>query len=102
MNFNGKILVDPKPKNIEIFNDTFLITPNKKEASDILNHPISKDNLMSSAKELSKKLNTNVIITLGEGVLFFMIKNKTRFLEFIQNQNNYMMFLVQVTLILQQ
>ena len=66
--FNGKIIVDPKPKNIEFYKNVFLIKPNLNEASKILNkNIINEDNAVGlAALEISKELNTNVVVTRGE------------------------------------
>jgi len=70
--FSGKIIVDPKPKNINNYTDVFLIKPNVIEAGKILNYKITMDNLQESVKKLSQKFNSHVLLTLGkDGVAFY-------------------------------
>lgn len=62
-----KILVDPKPNNIHMYKDVFLIKPNLKELSNILGETIKNEDkdVGEAAMELSKKLNTNIVVTRG-------------------------------------
>jgi rfaE bifunctional protein kinase chain/domain len=65
----GKIIaVDPKPKNISVFNGITIITPNKKEASEATSIAIdSKEALSHAGMELLSMLNAKaVLITRGE------------------------------------
>jgi D-beta-D-heptose 7-phosphate kinase / D-beta-D-heptose 1-phosphate adenosyltransferase len=64
---NIKVFVDPKIKNIEKYNGTFLIKPNKTEGEQICNHFITKENLELSMEEICKKTGSqNCLLTLGE------------------------------------
>lgn len=63
---NTPIYVDPK-KEISYFNGVELIKPNRKEIFSMSNAPTDKE----KAIELARKLNTNILLTLGgEGMLF--------------------------------
>ncbi len=66
--FKGKILVDPKPKNIEFYRGVFLIKPNLKETSQILGEEI--ENIDYSVEKAGLKLverfNSNFVITRSE------------------------------------
>ena len=66
--FKGRILVDPKPKNIELYKDVYLIKPNLKEASQIIGREIKNkdDELGKVGLELVDKYNSNFIITRSE------------------------------------
>jgi len=66
-----KIIIDPKPKNKHLYKNSFLITPNKKEAIEMsLCYDINK-----AGQKLKKELLSNVIITLGEeGMSIFKYK----------------------------
>ena len=66
--FKGKILVDPKPKNIDFYKDVYLIKPNLKEASQILGREIENkdDEVEKAGLELVDKYNSNFVITRSE------------------------------------
>ncbi len=66
--FNGKLLIDPKPKNIDLYNDAYLIKPNLKEASEIVGREINNtdDDVEKAGIEISEKYNSNVVITRSE------------------------------------
>ncbi|HLC65527.1 MAG TPA: D-glycero-beta-D-manno-heptose-7-phosphate kinase [Candidatus Nanoarchaeia archaeon] len=67
---NIKLIVDPKPSNRVVYNDTFIITPNHKEACEIVGYD-SEDNA-KLGKLLHSKMGCNVLITLGEkGMMLF-------------------------------
>ncbi|MDA9801532.1 D-glycero-beta-D-manno-heptose-7-phosphate kinase [Candidatus Pseudothioglobus singularis] len=76
---NKKVLVDPKGNDFSKYSGAFLLTPNKKEASEATNL-IIKDNhsLAIAIKDLKNKLKLSVsIITLSEqGVAIY--DNKLR------------------------
>lgn len=63
-----KIIVDPKPQNMNMFKDTFLITPNLKEAKEITR----KEDLMEAGAEIVNNFGCHSVITRGgEGCSFF-------------------------------
>lgn len=63
-----KIIVDPKPQNMSLFKDTFLITPNFKEAKEITR----KEDLMDAGLEIVNNFGCHSVITRGgEGCSFF-------------------------------
>jgi len=63
-----KIIVDPKPKNKELYKGVFLITPNTQESREMTG---TKD-IEKMGKELVKQLGCNVILTRSEeGVSVF-------------------------------
>jgi D-beta-D-heptose 7-phosphate kinase / D-beta-D-heptose 1-phosphate adenosyltransferase len=69
-----KVLVDPKGKNYSKYKGAYLLTPNKKEASEATNIPITDNKALSSALlALKKKCELSIsIITLSEeGVAIF-------------------------------
>lgn len=73
--YNKIIIVDPKPSHLSYYNDVFLITPNKKESSEMLNISIDSFDKEYVSNELMSKLNSNVLITLGEDGMFLKMKN---------------------------
>lgn len=74
--FKGKIIVDPKPQNINFYKDVFLLKPNIIEAQKILGYEVSTNNINSAIKELSSKFNSHIVITLGKDGLVTYDKNK--------------------------
>jgi D-glycero-beta-D-manno-heptose-7-phosphate kinase len=70
-----KIIVDPKPIHKELYHGVFLITPNKKEAEELSGIIIeTNQDIEKAGKKLSKELNCNVLITMGEkGMSMFEI-----------------------------
>lgn len=57
-----KIIIDPKPKNISLYHDSFLITPNEEEALEMS----KKEEIYSAGRHLKQTLNSNILITRGE------------------------------------
>lgn len=69
-----KVLADPTPSTFNKFKNSYLIKPNKKEAESIAEEKIKDDysNLKSVAAKIKNKLNSNLVITLGEdGIAIF-------------------------------
>ena len=66
--FNKKVLVDPKGLNYAKYNGAFLLTPNKKEASEATRININDDkSLIKAITQIKNKYNLNLsIITLSE------------------------------------
>jgi len=66
--FKGKILVDPKPKNIEFYKGVYLIKPNLKEASQIVGREIENkdEDVEKAGLELVDRYNSNFVITRSE------------------------------------
>ena len=75
---NFLIIVDPKPKHKAWYKNTFLITPNKKEAEQMCHTEIqNQTDLENCGRQLSKELNCNVVITTGEkGMSIFEMNKK--------------------------
>ena len=67
------LLIDPKPKHKEWYSDSFLITPNKKEALEMSSMIIdSEEDFLKVGKKIVNELSSNVIITAGaEGMYIF-------------------------------
>ena len=59
---NIPIIADPKPINVDMFKNVFVIAPNVKEAREITNSDADAESL---SKSIAKKYNTHVIITQG-------------------------------------
>ena len=67
------VVVDPKPDNINKFKGATLLTPNLKEAKEIIN----LEDLDEIGKKIAKEFNSNVLITRGkEGMSLFVDNNK--------------------------
>ncbi|MCX7697901.1 MAG: D-glycero-beta-D-manno-heptose-7-phosphate kinase [Candidatus Goldbacteria bacterium] len=78
-NANTKIInVDPKPKNIRIFKNVTLISPNKKEAQDATGiHIENEKDIDRAAEELKKITNSKVILlTRGEEGMTLFYENE--------------------------
>ncbi len=72
------ILVDPKPINKSYYKDAFLLTPNTKESSELVQMKMNtKEEIIEAGKELKKQLNLdNLLVTLGaQGMALFCEKN---------------------------
>ncbi|MEK9170037.1 MAG: D-glycero-beta-D-manno-heptose-7-phosphate kinase [Patescibacteria group bacterium] len=73
------VVSDPKFKNFSFFKGSSMIAPNKSEVEMIMEKPMLKRrDLELAGKYLSKKFNSNILITLGpEGMILF--ENKKSF-----------------------
>lgn len=72
------ILVDPKPKHKKFYKNATLITPNHKEASEMLNiEEKNDDSIIREGKKLIDNLNTSLIITRGEKGMTIFEKDDT-------------------------
>lgn len=61
------LLVDPKPKHMRWYQNTFLITPNRKEASQMSHLELAdKQQIETAGLKLQQELNTRLIITTGK------------------------------------
>lgn len=67
-NEKGKItIIDPKPKNMAFYKNCTLITPNSKEAAEMISlDDDSEEGLIEGGKALMKTLCTSLIITRSE------------------------------------
>jgi len=59
---NKKILIDPKPKNMNTYLNPYLITPNEKEVLEMS----KQTDVLSAGRFLREKFNCNVLMTRGE------------------------------------
>jgi len=70
--YADKIIVDPKPVNIDNYCGMFLVKSNKKEARAIA----QKESIEECGEQLVEKLGTNILITLDkDGMRFFPREN---------------------------
>ena len=72
--FSIKVLVDPKGTDFNKYKDCYLLTPNKKEASEALKIDLKdKNNIKKAFLKLKKDFNVNVpLITLGaDGIAYY-------------------------------
>jgi rfaE bifunctional protein kinase chain/domain len=70
-----KIILDPKTCNFPHYTNFYCMTPNKKEAAEGAEMPISnREEILSAGKEIIKKRNLqSLVITLGgEGIAVFL------------------------------
>lgn len=73
---NVSIIVDPKPKHMNWYKNTFIITPNKKEAEVMSNSSLGiKRSFFSAGKNLSEDLCANIIITAGSDGMYIIGKD---------------------------
>jgi len=64
---NKAIIVDPKPKHIDLYSNVTLVTPNNAEASEMAGIEDGGDNsVLEIGSKLLKRLNSNILITRGE------------------------------------
>jgi D-beta-D-heptose 7-phosphate kinase/D-beta-D-heptose 1-phosphate adenosyltransferase len=64
---NKAIIVDPKPKHLNLYSNVTLITPNSAEASEMTNIEDGNDDVvLEMGNKLLRYLNANVLITRGE------------------------------------
>lgn len=73
------IAVDPKPKHKEFYKGVSVITPNKKEAEEMVGFKIdSKNDLIRAGNQLMAELDCDVLITTGDkGMSLFERGNET-------------------------
>ncbi len=69
--FDKKIIVNPKPKNMKIYHNSFLISCNEKEAFEMS----MQEDVYAAGRYIKENLNCNVIVTRAEkGMLLFSDK----------------------------
>ena len=72
---NKKLIVDPKPQHSTFYKNVFLITPNYREAREMVHPPAVESSQQSVdflGNALVRQLNTKVLITQGkEGMTLF-------------------------------
>ncbi|MEM3405623.1 MAG: PfkB family carbohydrate kinase [Candidatus Pacearchaeota archaeon] len=76
------IIIDPKPKNTLYYKNASFITPNYKEAQEMLklNFQFNLQNAEILAEKLYRFLNSNVLLTLSEnGIYYYSKKLKKHF-----------------------
>lgn len=62
-----KLIVDPKPRNMNYYRGASLVTPNHKEAAQFADIEEENDSdLIKIGKKLMKSLESNILITRGE------------------------------------
>jgi D-glycero-beta-D-manno-heptose-7-phosphate kinase len=66
-----KFIVDPKPRNKDFYRNAYLITPNEKEAKEMS----GEEDIENMGEVLSRKFNSNILITRGERGMFLYEKN---------------------------
>ena len=74
------VVVDPKPKHMNLYSNVTLITPNSNEASEMTNiEDGSDETVLEIGNKLLKFLNSNVLITRGEkGKSLFELNGKIK------------------------
>lgn len=71
------IIIDPKPKHKIFYKNATLITPNHKEACEMLNlEEENDDQIIRIGKKLSEELNAQLIVTRGERGMAIFEKNQ--------------------------
>lgn len=76
---NTRIIVDPKPKNINLFNNVYLLKPNLEEMTLIYENNVNLDNILEASKYVANKYNINYIATSlsKDGIYLYDTKNDT-------------------------
>lgn len=70
------VIVDPKPKHMNLYSNVTLITPNNNEASEMADMDDGSDEAtLEIGNKLLKYLNSNVLITRGEKGMSLFEKN---------------------------
>ena len=73
---NKPVIVDPKPKHLDLYSNATLITPNNAEASEMADIEDGSDEAtIEIGNKLLKYLNTNLLITRGEKGMSLFEKN---------------------------
>ena len=74
---NKIIVIDPKPKHKNLYKNSTLITPNLKEAHEMISFLEEEPSTDADkiGKQLLKELNSNVLITKGEKGMSLFEKN---------------------------
>ncbi|MDO8480294.1 MAG: PfkB family carbohydrate kinase, partial [Nanoarchaeota archaeon] len=71
------LLIDPKPKHKLWYIGCTLITPNKKEAEEMVGYQLSsKEEIERAGKALTQELDCHVLLTLGEKGMSLFEKGK--------------------------
>ena len=71
LNNSISLFIDPKPKHKDWYSNSFLVTPNKKEAQEMSGMTIeSEEDFLSVGNKLVDELNSNVIITAGDDGMY--------------------------------
>lgn len=70
------IIIDPKPKHKDFYKNATLITPNNKEACEMLNvDEEDEEGIINAGKKLLEEFNSHLIITRGEKGMTIFEKN---------------------------
>jgi rfaE bifunctional protein kinase chain/domain len=73
---NIPVIVDPKPKNKDVYEGAYLIKPNLKEAVEMTGIDIKSDeDIIKTGKMLLKKLKSNILLTCGGKGMYLFEKN---------------------------
>ena len=80
---NKPVIVDPKPKHLNLYSNATLITPNNAEASEMANIEDGSDEAtLEIGNKILKYLNSNVLITRGEkGMSLFELNGEIRHIQ---------------------
>jgi len=70
-----KVIIDPKPKNKNFYKNSFLITPNLKEASKMSGiFYEEEESIREMALSMVKEMSSNILITCGDKGMYLMEK----------------------------
>ena len=75
---NIPIIVDPKVKDLKLYQKAFLVKPNEKEAYAMSGLPQSTP-IVKVAQDLSEKLQSNILITRAEKGMLYCTRQKEIF-----------------------
>ena len=76
---NVRIIVDPKPNNIDLFTNVYLLKPNLNEMSLIYKSEVNLGNILEASRRVSNKFNINYIVTSlsKDGIYLYDRENNT-------------------------
>ena len=84
------VLVDPRPEHTILYKNASVITPNFKEACEMLERPKIPQDLQTAsqvAKELGGRLKSTIVLTMGrEGIFVHTSKKQSKYFETYERQ----------------
>jgi D-beta-D-heptose 7-phosphate kinase/D-beta-D-heptose 1-phosphate adenosyltransferase len=78
---NVRIIIDPKPKNMEHYKDVYLVTPNFKEALEMAGIE-DNEKVYEAGRYLQDYFNSNIVLTRGKDGMTLFENNSERAVNF--------------------
>lgn len=73
------VVIDPRPRNAELYRGAALITPNRKEAREMLGGSVDGLADAELGARLAERLQANVLVTLGEDGMCLCVRGEAPF-----------------------